>query len=203
MLMQVAQLTHSFGRRRLFNNISLQLKTGDIVRLTGPNGSGKSTFMQIVAGLRKADCGTIQFKDDLPNFIWLPADANGLNQNLSALENLKFWSHLAGSPFDSATVENALHIWGLGGAYRSQELPVRLFSTGMKRRLALSRLEVVKKPVWFLDEPLFGLDEEACGLLGRALQNHIQTGGAALLITHDDRLLSSLPHSTIYLGDAT
>jgi heme exporter protein A len=70
----------------------------------------------------------------------------------------------------------------------------------MKRRLALARLELEQSRLWLLDEPLFGLDDAACQKFKSCLDRHIKSGGTAIVITHDERLLLQIPHMTVTLG---
>lgn len=209
-MLNVRNLSFAFGSRVLFQNISFQANPHLAVRLAGPNGSGKSTLMSLIAGLNSGAKGDIQFTESLSqgldvrhNTAWLPADANALNGNLSAFDNLKFWMELRGKTCTKETIESALAEWGLHGNYTLHHLSVSHFSTGMKRRLALARLCLFDAKLWLLDEPLFGLDDKACQQFRRKLKLHLESGGAAVVVTHDERLLEGIPATTVQLGSAS
>ena len=61
-----------------------------------------------------------------------------------------------------------------------------LLSAGQKRRLALSRLELIPRPIWLLDEPSVGLDTASCSLLADAMNRHMAAGGLLISSTHTD-----------------
>ncbi|MCX6126236.1 MAG: heme ABC exporter ATP-binding protein CcmA [Proteobacteria bacterium] len=209
-MLTVNNLSFAFGARRLFESISFDLKPGHVIRLSGPNGAGKSTLMSILAGLNVSSSGNLSFESPSGSYetdhrqwtAWIPPDANALQPNLSAVQNLSFWLDVRGRTVSTAEFSAMLSDWGLTGVYVTQHLPVGLFSTGMKRRLALARLMLSKAKLWLLDEPLFGLDAIACEQLRRELKEHLDQGGSAVVITHDDRLLENLPFATVSLGSS-
>lgn len=202
-MLKVSQLGFSFGARPLFRNVSFSVSPGELVRIAGPNGSGKSTLLSLVAGLIDGATGTIEFTGDTDPrswTAWIPADANALNPHLSAAANLQFWQDLRGQSSEPHDLAEALQFWGLKGEYIQTELAVGVFSTGMKRRLALARLTLAKANLWLLDEPLFGLDDHACKKFRELLAAHLKSGGAAIVITHDERLVEGMPVHTVQLG---
>lgn len=202
-MLKIDRLGFSFGTRSLFRDISFEMNAGEIVRIAGPNGSGKSTLLSLIAGLLDGAAGKITFAgDEDPRAwtAWLPADANALNPNLSAVANLQFWQDLRGLATPSSVLESTLSHWGLKGGFIQNHLPVGLFSTGMKRRLALARLDLSEARLWMLDEPLFGLDDAACKKFRERLALHLHGKGAAIVITHDERLLEGIDVSTVDLG---
>lgn len=203
-MLTVRQLCFAFGSRLLFRDVSFAVSPGQLVRIAGPNGSGKSTLLSLVAGLMDGASGEIDYEgSDDPRAwtAWIPADANALNPHLSAATNLEFWQELRGAVVGEQELATALEYWGLRGTYIQRQLPVGVFSTGMKRRLALARLTLSQAKLWLLDEPLFGLDDHACSKFRNCLKSHLAAGGAALVITHDERLVEGIPLLTISLGE--
>lgn len=203
-MLTVRKLGFAFGSRPLFRDVSFAVTSGQLVRIAGPNGSGKSTLLSLVAGLMDGAVGTIDYEghDDPRTWsAWIPADANALNPHLSAASNLEFWQELRGGVVNGQDVAAALEYWGLRGEYIQRQLPVGVFSTGMKRRLALARLTLSQAKLWLLDEPLFGLDDHACSKFRDNLKKHLTAGGAALVITHDERLVEGMALLTIQLGE--
>lgn len=203
-MLKVENLTFSFKNRPLFTNLSFNVKSGSLVRIAGPNGSGKSTLLALITGLISGAKGSIEFEGsrDFRSWTsWMAADANGLITSLSATANLQFWLELRHPSFNRDRIAAALSDWGLTGEWIQSRLPVTRFSTGMRRRLSLARLELEGSKLWLLDEPLFGLDESACHKFRMALQRHLTNGGAAIVVTHDERLVEGLNPVTIMLGE--
>lgn len=202
-MLKITGLTFSFRNRPLFDNLSFELNHGEILRISGPNGSGKSTLVGLLTGQISGGENHTTFLNpgDFREWTsWIAPDANGMVQTLSALENLSFWLQLRGIRSSHDHCRSVLDQWGLKGTWVQSQLPVGRFSTGMKRRLALARLELEDTKLWILDEPLFGLDDAACGQFRNTLSQHISKTRSAIVITHDDRLLSDLQHKTLRLG---
>lgn len=201
-MLNVKNLSFSFGTKPLFSNVNFHLPSSSIIRLSGENGTGKSTLMTLLAGLRGGYQGEINYSldDDSRKLLaWLPADANALDPNLTAMENLKFWQNLRDKAIDEHLIQEHLRQWGLQGEFLTTKLPVGLFSTGMKRRLSIVRLILANASIWLLDEPLFGLDDSACKKFKNLLKSHIDAGRSAIVITHDDRLIDGLNVETLEL----
>lgn len=170
------------GERLVFAGIGFTVKPGGALLLEGPNGSGKSTLLRVLAGLGRAEAGSLH---------WNGADAladrtghagrvaylghlDAIKHGLSAAENLAFW----GTP---AAAAGALDRMGL---LRLADLPARMLSAGQMRRLALARLVLSTAPIWLLDEPTLGLDVTSLAELGSLLAEHRARGGVVLAATH-------------------
>ena len=202
-MLKIHDLTFSFKNRPLFQNLSFDVKAGQLTRVAGANGSGKSTLIALITGLISGATGQINFSgdDDFRTWTsWVAPDANGLIPSLSAADNLRFWLELRGLQPDNSVIQTTLAKWGLTGEWIQSSLPVARFSTGMKRRLALAKLQLESTKLWLLDEPLFGLDDSACAQFKDALRSHLERGGGALVVTHDERLIAGMPAQLIRLG---
>lgn len=209
-MLTVTNLSFRYSQRRLFDDLSFTIKAGELVHFAGPNGCGKSTLMSVIAGLLTATSGKVEFfagegavapSADRRAFTeYLPAEANGLFLKLDATANLNFWKSLRGSSGDPQVVAAALARWGLDHALLRTQFPVEKFSTGMKRRLALARIALSPAPLWLLDEPVYGLDDAAIGIFRDMLGQHLQRGGMAAIVSHDQKALTGLATKTIAMG---
>jgi heme exporter protein A len=206
-MLRVDNLSFSFKHRPLFQNLSFEVAPGTLTRIAGSNGAGKSTLLAIITGLISGASGDVSFDGNARAHVdfrfwtsWIAPDGNGFTASLSAIKNLEFWLQLRGLQRPHEHLKDSLNQWGLTGDWVQSELPVGKFSTGMKRRLAIVRLQLEGSKLWLLDEPLFGLDDAACRQFRGLLHQHIKSGGSAIVITHDDRLLDQIPHKTITLG---
>jgi heme ABC exporter ATP-binding subunit CcmA len=209
-MLKISELTFGFRSRRLFEKISVELRPGELVHIAGPNGAGKSTFMSIIAGILAPQSGSIEFYpgveasapvDDRRKYLeYLPAEANGMYTKMSAVENLKFWSSLRGRDVLGQLVFEALDTWGLNHQVIRDQLAIDKFSTGMKRRLALARLQLSGTPCWLLDEPIYGLDTKGLEAFHNILKNHLSSKGMCLVVSHDMKPLEGLKVRTLDLA---
>ncbi len=162
------------GGRTLFADLDLQLGAGGAVLVTGPNGAGKSSLIRIAAGLLKPAAGTVSVSGERA----LLAEAAGLDPELTVAQALRFWAGLDGR--DNA-VADALEAVGLP---HLAPVPVRMLSTGQRKRVGIARVVASGAPIWLLDEPANGLDHGAIGVLGGLIATHRAAGGIAVVATH-------------------
>ncbi len=184
------------GDRRLFNDMSFTLTPGTCVQLTGPNGSGKTSLLRIICGLMVPEEGEIRWQganirslgDEYFTSITYVGHRNGVKEELTSIENLRISSGLAGVEVSSAEARDALGRIGLGGR---ETLAARLLSEGQRRRLALARVVICKKAVWVLDEVLTSLDKAAVGLMRTLIEEHLDSGGMAIVATHQELAITA------------
>jgi heme exporter protein A len=162
------------GGRVLFEDLSLVLAPGGAALVTGPNGVGKSSLIRLAAGLLPPVAGRIT--DDTPRA--LLTDQASLDEELPLARALAFWARLDGAAANVAAALDALALTDLA------DIPVRLLSTGQRRRAAIARVLASGAPLWLLDEPANGLDAAALGLLEAAIVSHRASGGAVLVASH-------------------
>ena len=178
------------GGRTLFEALSFALGPGDAALVTGPNGAGKSSLVRIAATLLAPFAGRVSRTGDIA----LLAEAHALDPELPLARALGFWAALDER---RGAVGPALAVLGLG---HLADVPVRMLSTGQKRRAAMARVVASGAQLWLLDEPANGLDAVAVGTLEALIADHRKQGGIALVATH---LPVHLPDAVpIALGDA-
>jgi heme exporter protein A len=160
------------GGRLLFEGISLTLDPGAAMVAVGPNGVGKSSLLRIAAGLLEASAGSATRGGGVS----IADDRLALDERLTLGEALRFWSKL-----DGAGPESGIEAMGLASI---ANVPVRMLSTGQRKRAVLARVIASGAPLWLLDEPANGLDAEGQARLRQAMAAHRQSGGAVLAATH-------------------
>jgi heme exporter protein A len=162
------------GGRVLFEDLSFALGPGDAALVTGPNGVGKSSLIRLAAGLLVPAAGSIV--GDAPRA--LLTDQTSLDEELTLVRALAFWARLDGAADTVGTALDALALADLA------DIPVRLLSTGQRRRAAIARVLASGAPLWLLDEPANGLDTAALVLLEAAIARHRAAGGGVLVASH-------------------
>lgn len=170
-LLELSGVTAVRGGRALFERLDLVLRPGEATVVAGPNGIGKSSLLRIAAGLLRPAAGTVASARAAL------ADENAAldsRQNLGAA--LAFWAKLDGG--DPAPGMDAM------GLTRLANVPVRMLSTGQRKRAALARVIASGAPLWLLDEPANGLDADGQDRLAGAMAAHRESGGAILAATH-------------------
>ena len=172
-LLSLDAVACSRGGRLLFSDVSLRLHGGDAALVTGPNGAGKSSLLRLAAGLSRPFAGRVERSTALA----LLAEAPALDGERTVADALAFWRSLDGR----AGGEDGLAAVGLA---RLAPVPVRLLSTGQRRRVALARVVASGAPLWLLDEPANGLDAEAVALLEALVARHRAAGGAVVVASH-------------------
>jgi len=158
------------GGRLLWSGIDFALGPGDAMLVTGPNGAGKSSLLRVAAGLLRPFEGGVE-RTVQPALL---AEQHALDPELPLARALGFWAALDGA-------EPALDAVGLA---HLAAVPVRLLSTGQRRRAGLARVVACGAPLWLLDEPASGLDADSVTVLERLVAAHQASGGAALVASH-------------------
>ena len=194
------------GDVRLFAELSFTLGAGELLAVQGPNGSGKTSLLRLLAGLSRPAEGRISWRgqeiDDLGESysreLLFIGHANAVKDEFSAEENLVVAQRLAGRSSTAAERAEALREIGLGSR---AHLPARYLSQGQKRRAALARLWLAADvPLWILDEPFAALDVRALETVVDLIGTHIARGGAAVLTTHQEVVITRGTRRTVTLG---
>lgn len=170
-LLTLSGVTAIRGGRALFEGLDLSLLPGEATVVAGPNGIGKSSLLRLAAGLLRPADGTVTRARAA-----LADEALALEPRRTLAAALGFWAKLDG-------VDPAPGMAAMGLA-RLADLPVRMLSTGQRKRAALARVIASGAPLWLLDEPANGLDKDGQARLAAAMAAHRAAGGAILAATH-------------------
>lgn len=189
-MIQLENLRKTYGLQPVLQGVNLHIQAGEFVMLVGGNGAGKSTLMQIVATLQAPTAGKVavggwvlpQYADRVRRHIGYVSHESLLYDDLSAAENLRFFGQIYGLGLAEEQIREKLRRVGLLARQREA---VRLFSRGMKQRLAIARATLHEPDILLLDEPYTGLDQEAAELLDQLLQQEAAAGRTIFMITHD------------------
>ena len=190
-LVNAQQLTARRGGRTVYVGLGLEVEPGELVVLKGANGSGKSTLLRQLAGLLPITEGRIELagictREDpvtARSTLHYIGHADGLKPALTLRENLSLYvTTVLGESVDEDAIDAAAAAFDLS---QLLDQPAQLFSAGQRHRSSLARLPLGARKIWLLDEPTVGLDAKNRERLASLVREHLDTGGAAIIATHD------------------
>jgi sulfate/thiosulfate transport system ATP-binding protein len=193
---RVENVLKAFSRYPALNDVSLSIRSGELIALLGPSGSGKTTLLRLIAGLERPTAGRIFFGDEDASSksvqernVGFVFQAYALFRNMTVLDNVAFG--LKVRPRDtrppSAEIRRRalelLDLVQLSGL--DKRFPQQL-SGGQRQRVALARALAIEPRVLLLDEPFGALDAQVRRDLRRWLRDiHDRTGHTTVFVTHD------------------
>jgi heme exporter protein A len=171
-------LSKSFGHKRVFSKLDLELAAGSFLLVTGPNGAGKSTLLRLLAGLAAPSGGELELPERAA--VGYLGHEPHVYRELTPLENLALFGRLYRVPDRSARIGSLLEEFAL---WDRRDDRVSTFSRGMQQRLGLCRVLLHKPKLLLLDEPFNALDAAGAALLDRTLTGLV--GRTLVVATHD------------------
>ncbi len=189
---RVEGLARAFPGKPLLVDLGFSVAPGEGLVVRGANGSGKSTLLRILAGLVSPDAGLVRVggrppAPARPEIGWLGPGDRSLYWRLTPVENLRFLAEGRTTEGDrEAEIRQALREFEVEAL---ADRPVRLLSTGERRRVALASVGCGRPSVLLLDEPEASLDAAGRALLGRRLAARAAAGAALVVVLHDPELV--------------
>ena len=195
-VLQANNLSKSYNSRRVVNQVSLHVNTGEVVGLFGPNGAGKTTSFYTIIGFIKPDSGTIGVDSEdittLPMFMrarkgitYLPQEPS-VFKRMSVADNLR--SILEFHEIDRAMIEH--RVTDLLASFKLEHLAgnsADLLSGGERRRLEIARALMMHPKFMLLDEPFSGIDPISVSELKKVVKGLTKRGIGVLLSDHNVR----------------
>ena len=178
-----------YGRRWALARLTYSLPAGRSLLLTGHNGSGKTTLLRLVATALSPTAGKVEVlgrdvvadRDAVRREVALLSHASFLYEDLTAQQNLTLFARLIGLPSPSDTADAFL---GRVGLTQRSDSPVRSFSAGMRKRLAIARLLMKAPSIALLDEPFGELDPAGIAAMEGIIGELKASGVTVVLATH-------------------
>jgi len=206
--LSVDGLTVSYGDHTALDDLSLDIKPGELRGVIGPNGAGKTSFIKALCGRVSVngdiaiDGSSVKRGHDRRGLIGLVPQDIGLYEHLTARENLDVMARLlsVSRKVRKDHVEKALQSVGMGeksGAY------VKDLSGGMKRRINVAAAIMHDPKLVIFDEPTAGIDIPARDTVHRLAREPAQTGKAVILVTHELEQAEALCLSLIHISEPT
>jgi ABC-2 type transport system ATP-binding protein len=167
-IIDIKNVTKRYDDKLAIDNVSLQIKKGELFGLLGPNGAGKSTLISMLCSLTAQDKGDILISGknvksesiDTKKLIGFIPQEIALYENISGLENLKFWGSMYGLKGNKlkTQIEEAIETTGLKDKIKDK---VKTYSGGMKRRLNIACSIMHQPEIIIMDEPTVGIDPQS------------------------------------------
>lgn len=189
-IIEVKNMTKNFGKFTAVDDISFEVKKGEIFGLLGPNGAGKSTTLRMLSTLSRPTKGTATIggfdtvKNDIQvrQLIGIVSEKMIIYNRLTAKENLEFFGTLYNIPKDKLNkkIDELLEFVQLT---KFKDAQVGTFSTGMRQRMNVIRALLNDPQVLFLDEPTLGLDPQTSVEIRDYVKRLNQENGTTVILT--------------------
>ncbi len=188
-VVEVNELSFSYGTNQVLNGLSLSVKEGEIFGVLGANGSGKTTLMRIMVGLLSRHGGTLEVYGESPSpqqagQVGYMPQLNALYQELSVRENVDFFARMYGMSDRGSrgqSVADAIELVGLTSQIGE---PVLKLSGGMRQRVSLAIALVHRPSLLLLDEPTVGLDPDLRVMFWEHFRRMAESGTTIVISSH-------------------
>ena len=188
----VNNISKSFGKNKVLDDLSFEVKDGHFLTLLGPSGCGKTTLLRIIAGLEYSDVGNVIVGGkDITN---VPVEKRNIGvvfQNYALIPNMTVFNNIAYGlkirKVDKQTIQEKVeHYAALVGLGDLQGRKIGQLSGGQQQRVALARALIIEPPILLLDEPLSALDRKIRGEMQYEIRRIQQEVGiTTVFVTHD------------------
>lgn len=190
-ILQAASLTKKYENTTALNQLNLSINQGEIFCLLGQNGAGKTTTINLFLGFTDATSGKALIKDvevvpgknGTQKFIAYIPEVVQLYGNLTGVENLDFFSRIAGFKYSGEMLSGFLTKSGLQEVAHSKRLST--YSKGMRQKVGIAIALAKNADVIFMDEPTSGLDPKATAEFTAICKELSEQGKTIFMATHD------------------
>jgi len=167
-MIKINQISKSFGSFQALKSLSLEVKKGEFYSLLGPNGAGKTTCINIISNIMPATSGEVEIDGfnsksntaEIKKRIGVVPQEIALYEDLSAIENLKFWGKI--NQVDTGQLHKKIEeILKFLDLYEQRNQKISTYSGGMKRRINIAAALLHDPEVLFMDEPTVGIDPQS------------------------------------------
>lgn len=192
-MLKVSNLSKTYNKsdKKAVNNLSLDVKSGEILGFLGPNGAGKSTTIKCIVGILPYEEGTIELnginlKENpiaAKKSIGYVPDNHAVYDKLTGNEYVNFMADIYDVPVDirEERKNKYAEIFDLKDAMNN---PIKSYSHGMKQKICVIGALIHNPKIWILDEPLTGLDPKSAYILKELMKEHCKNGNSVFFSSH-------------------
>lgn len=192
-MLKIEKLTKTYSNTQTHavNELSIQVKPGEVFGFLGPNGAGKSTTIKSVVGILPFDSGDIEIcgislkQNPLAakaNVGYVP-DNHAVFERLTGREYVNHMASFFNVPVDKMKERSEYYV-KLFKLEKAFDQPIKSYSHGMKQKISVIAALVHEPKLWILDEPLTGLDPQSAYQLKQAMRNHADKGNTVFFSSH-------------------
>ena len=186
---EVTNVSKKYKDRMLVDNVSFELKKGEILGIVGLNGSGKTVLLKCICGLMEYSSGTIKVNDKIigkeceyPKSMGVIIETPGFLPYYSGIKNLEYLASLR-KKIGKQEIKDVLVKVGLQG---EEKKLVAKYSLGMKQRLGIAQAIMEDPEFLILDEPMNGLDKEGIADVRKLLLEMKEAGKTMIITSHNE-----------------
>lgn len=204
-MINVLSLSKNFNKQQVLNDVSFEIKKGEIIGVAGPNGAGKTSLLNILALIADYDCGEY--------FI----EGNNTKENLNYYRSVIGYVPQDIALFEELSVADNLICWSKYNFKKAKELmnsisleldlteilnkKVKKLSGGMKRRLNVAVALINAPQILVMDEPMVGIDDKHCKLIFSHLKSLSKQGVTQVISSHSIEQLMKISDKILYLNN--
>lgn len=178
-MLQIKNLSKSFHKTNVLNDLNLDIKKGDLIYIHGINGSGKSTLFKIICDILKQDSGEVILSKDA--HIGALIENPGFLENETIHYNLKFLASLK-HHYDKEKIQSLCQKFQLD--YQSH-MKLKNYSLGMRQKVGIIQAIMEDQNFILLDEPTRGLDQESVTMFSELINQYHKEGKTIIIAAHD------------------
>lgn len=192
-MVSIRGVSKTYGKKQIpaVDNLSLEIREGEIFGFIGPNGAGKTTTIKMLTGILPPDKGSIMidgvdlFKNPVEakrRMGYVPDNPN-IYERLTGMEYLEFIGDVYGVPLAERKerINKYMRMFEMEFSFNDQ---IKSYSHGMRQKLLITGALIHNPKVWILDEPLTGLDPRSAFLLKEQMKEHKNQGNSVFFSTH-------------------
>jgi len=190
-MLELKNISKNYGEIKALKNVTLKIEKGELFGLLGPNGAGKTTLINILDTLLPADEGEVfvgglslsEHRHKIKKLIGIVPQEIALYEDLTALENLRFWGEIYGIT-KSELKKKCDEILKSVGLFERRNDSLRKFSGGMKRRINIAAGLLHNPEIILLDEPTVGVDPQSRNFIFEMIKRLNSAGKTIIYTTH-------------------
>ena len=198
-MIEISNLSFARGNFLIFKDVSFAVNSGEILILRGPNGKGKTTLLSNIIQLLDPLSGEVKYQGIKVDsyiasqcFLYLGENHFAYDQ-LSLNQNIDYWLSIHNVTFNKTIRDQSIRY--LFGELNLKKKFYQL-SFGQKKKLQLLLLMLVNKPIWILDDPFNGLDNDTIFKITTLLSKKVENKGTIIIASHQNL---TIPHRTYEL----